>query len=70
MIYFISYVERMLLLKNSVSDDRDEVTISVTNPFGANNLRMNFTLISKYPITRQMVTNVKVNENDNYVLEV
>ena len=70
MIYFISYVERMLLLKNSVSDDRDEVTISVTNPFGANNLRMNFTLISKYPIKRQMVTNVKVNENDNYVLEV
>ena len=38
------------MLKNSVSDDRDEVTISVTNPFGANNLRMNFTLISKDPM--------------------
>jgi len=59
----------------TVAEDHDEVTITVSNPVlsaGADNLNLNFTLFSKFPITREMVTNVNVitfNENENYVLE-
>ena len=60
----------------SVLEDGDEVEISVSNPAltpGAEDLNLNFTIFSKFPITREMVTNVNVitfNENENYVLEV
>ena len=56
--------------KNSVSDELDEVTISVSNPFGANDLRLNFTLFSKDPITRDSINVTTFNENENYLLEV
>jgi len=55
--------------KNSVSDELDEVTISVSNPFGANDLRLNFTLFSKDPITRDSINVTTFNENENYLLE-
>ena len=73
-IYLISYAEMTILgFKHnfSVSEDGDEVTITVYNPCGAEHLNLNFTLFTEFPITREMITDViTFNQNENYVLEV
>merc|ERR1719197_343255 len=49
---------------------RHKVTITVSNPWGADDLNLNFTLFSKFPITRAMVMNViTFTAFENYVLE-
>ena len=76
MLKVISYLRSVLKrLKHnfSVSDDHDVVTISVSNPGGAKDLNLTFTLFSKVPITRAMLTDRDVTtipENQNYELGV
>ena len=72
MLKVISYLRSVLKrLKHnfSVSDDHDVVTISVSNPGGAKDLNLTFTLFSKVPITRAMIW-IPFQENQNYEVGV